>query len=123
DLALRSKGLPSLVDDELLVLGDGQSEHHVPGTTDRGAERLVVLGPVPRVAIEDDVEADDERAVRADSVDELAMQSARKRPLEVELLERGLVDHDDHDGRGRRTNASKLEELIEQQELELLERP
>ena len=107
----------------MVILRTGENEHDVAGARDRRAKGLVVLGSEHRVAVEDDVETDDERPVGADPVDELAVQRAGKWPLEAQLLERRLVDRDDDDRRGGRAGAAELEELVEPQVLPPLERP
>src|SRR2546422_10455267 len=123
DLALRAVDLSAYRDERLVVLRAGEAEDDVAGARDRRAEGLVVLGSEHRVAVEDEVETDDERPAPADAVDELAVQRAGKRPLEAQLLEGRLVDRDDDDRRSRRTDAAKQEELVEPQVLPSLDWP
>ena len=122
DLACGSPHLLADRVERLVVLGQGQTEHDVSRAGHGRAQHPVVLGSEHRVAVEDDVEADDERPVGADAVDDLAVQRTGKWPLEIELLKRRFVDRDDDDRRGRLARPAKLEELIEPERLPPLDR-
>ncbi len=71
-----------------------RGQHNVARTSDRVIQRVVICR-IARLS-ELDVINDRPRAIRAQPVDRLRIQPARKRPLQIQVIERLVIDTDDH---------------------------